>query len=313
MGKRRRWDKYIFKIRLLLNEHYISVVLFFGGIIFSDFTARILSEKEFSLKVIKKCLYISSGINKLIVLISFVGIILISIIKKYSNFYYRKYRKETLWNDYCKEKINPLIKELSINRLSLGDYIVLQNSPNLLEGWKVGDIFCDIEGESFLGYGISKNPIVFTDDSTLVLSLKALTEKELNKLNNKINSEEKINIIKDILENPKREVIYLNKLKLRVVVITKDEKIVYNFKENTYFFEGNLEISSREEDKKKILIKSIKTFLKDKLKINENDYCDENLRILSISIDCKNIELFLFGVFILSKNFINSFRKYFFK
>ena len=39
-------------------------MLFLGGIIFSAFTARILSEKEFSLKVIKKCLYVSSGINQ---------------------------------------------------------------------------------------------------------------------------------------------------------------------------------------------------------------------------------------------------------
>lgn len=64
MKKRRKWDRHIFKIRLLLNEHYISIVLFFCGIIFSAFTERILSEKEFSLKVIKKCLYVSSGINQ---------------------------------------------------------------------------------------------------------------------------------------------------------------------------------------------------------------------------------------------------------
>lgn len=208
--------------------------------------------------------------------------------------------------------------------------MTLQQTPELIEGWKVNEIDISFDSkrfeipkmklENYLHYykanyklkGFENdgtkfmtinNPKSFTDSPNLRIELQECTFSQVQFYKDELVPKEKENLIKKLFED--LSFAFPHSISLHLIIITRDRQILTTLRSGKVeYFPKTWSVSVEEQLDKKdfvdgsdnVLKRWLKRLLEEEIGIDESDYSTTNFRLLSLFLESKIMNVSFCGL-----------------
>lgn len=310
-----------YKLLLVLHALIQKIKKNWGNFLWAfilDSTIIVILSFEMILSMLPKLLF------AFFIIMCFIGIGYI--IDKPLEKYKTKREDIVLFASTIAENVDKLIEPFSKVGIAWGTCITLQKSPNLQEGWSYKKIDIDFERtiypfekelEEKYNQFMNNNSGKFKDDGDklmLIINPKAFDEAKTLTLQGRLTKYSRIiffieKVINDIAERneyiktlflKKNNIEFPHSLCIHAVITTKDKKVLLVKRSPKVIYYPNTWAVSCEESAQSTDLDNInpilfwaKRLLKEELGVDENDYSEENLRLLSVFLESEIMNITL--------------------
>ena len=317
-------DRFFHSARIFTQRYQGSIQTYLCGFLTGIFI-NVVSGSEFD-KLI-------TFPRNVIIGFSIVVIATLWIFRKILEWHYRKTRWESWFAKLLRERVDPVASPFADDVLAWGPIITVTQCPDLSQGWRLSKVrlkrqsyqfelphnyrepynhyyeenyqkkrFFD-DGTKFM---LTKNPSAFTDSPTLVLEIKETRYSTVLFYREQVmaTGSDRDRLIEDFV---KCKDTSPQAFGMQVVVITKDDKILATLRSpkvehdpNTWSVSLEEQLSADKDflgDTEGIVLRWGKRLLEEELGVDKFAYDDENLRILTVMLECYIVNCSLLGVF----------------
>jgi len=310
-------SKLLFTLHALIQKVKKNWGNFLGAFIVQSILILILSV-EMILSMFPKLLF------AFFIILCFIGLCYIIDIplEKYTT----RRRDIVLFATTIADNVDKLIEPFSKVGIAWGTCITLQKSPNLQEGWSFKEVEIEFERtiypfekklEEKYNQFMNNNSGEFKDDGDklmLTINPKAFDEAKTLTLKGQLTKYSRIiffieEVINDVAERnkyinslflTKDDIEFPHSLCIHAVITTKDKKVLFVKRSPKVIYYPNKWAVSCEEsaqstdlDNKNPILFWAKRLLKEELGVDENDYSEENLRLLSVFLESEILNITL--------------------
>lgn len=321
-------DRIFYECRILIKDRkrimYSSASGLLVGMLINTMSTPELS-RSFS-DIINNIFQIQDRPLNYLSWISLIIITIIPIAELLLRFHYKKRRLESLFQNLLKDHISPELYKISEGRIALGSSLTLQQTPELIEGWKVNEIdicfdskkfeipkekvksYCEYlklkdfknDGTKFM---IINNPKSFTDSPNLKIELQECSYSQIQFYKDNVVPLDKVNLIKTVFDD--LSIKFPHSICLHLIIVTLDRQVLTTLRSGKVDYSPKTWSVSVEEqlDKKdfvdgsnNVLNRWLIRLLEEEIGIDESDYSTSNFRLLSLFLESEIMNCSLCGL-----------------
>lgn len=318
-------DKFLHSARVIVNRFQSKVATYLLGFL-TGILINVVSGSDLNI--------LKTFPRNVVIEVSVVVLIILPILRYSLEWHYRKTRWESWFAKFLVGNVDPLASPFAKDVLAWDKIITISQCPDLNEGWRLSDVRIVREHHKFeipvqweesykhyfnenyhkkrffndgTKFMLTKNPRTFTDTPTLELDIKETRYSVVLFYREQIwynHSDVQKRMIDDFV---KSEESYPQALGMQVVVITSDNMILATRRSpkvehdpSTWSVSLEEQLSADKDfdgDARRIVLRWGKRLLEEELGIDEEQYDEDNLRILTVMLECYIVNCSLFGVF----------------
>ncbi|MCX6219898.1 MAG: hypothetical protein NTZ69_02780 [Bacteroidia bacterium] len=325
-------DNFFFKSRILIKNRkrimYSSASGILLGMMVNTMSSPELS-KSFS-AIFNNIFQVQNRPLNYLSWISLSMITIIPLAEMLLRFHYKKRRLESLFQNLLKNRIDQEIIQFSDGRITIGSSLTLQQTPEIIEGWKVNEIGIFFDSKRFeipkvrlenykeyykanytlkgfdndgTKFMIIKKPWSCTDSPNLKIELQECNYSQVQFYKDIIVPKEKENLIKTIFND--LSISFPHSICLHLIIVTRDRKVLTTLRSPEVGYYPNKWSVSVEEQLNKndfvdgpenVIKRWLKRLLEEEIGIDESDYNISNFRLLSLFLESEIMNCSLCGL-----------------